>query len=97
MINLSRGISLFNKYSPSITRNIGHAAHAARNIGQAAGHVRQIGSAVNAMSGGRLGGSPNMQKIAEVTRRIEEGANNLANREGEAHQHISTISRKFNA
>ena len=64
MIILRREIALFNKYSPSITRNIRHAAHAARNIGQAAGHVRQIGSAVNAMSGSRLGGSPNMQKIA---------------------------------
>ena len=86
-----------NRLSPKITRGIGQVGNIARNIGQGLQHVRNIGSTVNQMSGGRIGNSQFGQKMAEITNKINNVADNVANQEPNAHNFVSTIGRKINA
>jgi hypothetical protein len=94
---LGRLISGFNRIAPKISRGIGQVGNIARNIGQGIQHVRTIGSTVNQMSGGRIGNSPFGQKMAEITDKINNVADNVANQEPNAHNFVSTIARKVNA
>ncbi len=49
------------------------------------------------MSGGRIGNSQFGQKMAEITNKINNVADNVANQEPNAHNFVSTIGRKINA
>ncbi len=86
-----------NRLSPKITRGIGQVGSIARNIGQGLQHVRNIGSTVNQMSGGRIGNSQFGRKMEEITNKINNVADNVANQEPNAHNFVSTIGRKVNA
>ncbi len=86
-----------NRLSPKITRGIGQVGTIARNIGQGIQHVRNIGSIANQMSGGRLSNTPFGQKAMEITNKINNVADNVANQEQNAHNFVSTIARKVNA
>ena len=83
----SRAMSMFNRVAPKLSRGIGQVAEVSRNIG----------SIANQVLGGRLSQSPIGQKIQDVANKIENGANFVAGNEGNAHQALSTISRKINA
>jgi len=86
-----------NRLAPKITRGIGQVSNIARNVGQGIQHVRNIGSIANQMSGGRIGNSPFGQKAMEITNKINNVADNVANQEQNAHNFVSTIARKVNA
>ena len=86
-----------NRLAPKITRGIGQVSNIARNVGQGLQHVRNIGSIANQMSGGRLSNSPFGQKAMEITNKINNVADNVANQEQNAHNFVSTIARKVNA
>ena len=94
---IGRLISGFNRIAPKITRGIGQVGNIARNIGQGIQHVRNIGSTVNQMSGGRIGNSQFGQKMAEITNKINNVADNVVNNEGRAYNAVDTLSRKVNA
>ena len=86
-----------NRLAPKITRGIGQVSNIARNVGQGLQHVRNIGSIANQMSGGRIANSPFGQKAMEITNKINNVADNVANQEQNAHNFVSTIARKVNA
>ena len=90
-------ISGFNRIAPKITRGIGQVGNIARDIGQGIQHVRNIGSIANTMSGGRIGNSQFGQKMAEITNKINNVADNVVNNEGRAYNAVDTLSRKVNA
>lgn len=94
---VGRGISMFNRAAPKITRTIGQVADIGRNIGAVVKHSRNIGSIVNQISGNRLSQSPIAQKIKDVANKIESGANYIANNESRAQGVVNDISRKINA
>jgi hypothetical protein len=86
-----------NRLSPKISRGIGQVSNIARNVGQGIQHVRNIGSIANQMSNGRIGNSQFGQKMAEITNKINNVADNVVNNEQNAHNFVSTIGRKVNA
>ena len=94
---IGRLISGFNRIAPKITRGIGQVSNIARNVGQGLQHVRNIGSIANTMSGGRFGNSQFGQKMAEITNKINNVADNVVNNEGRAYNAVDTLSRKVNA
>ncbi len=88
---------MFNRVAPKISRKIGQVADVGRNIGQVIKHSRNNGSINNQISGGRLSQSPIAQKMQDVAKKIENGANFVSGNKDRAQQGLSTILRKFNA
>ena len=93
----SRAISMFNRAAPKISKSIGQVAEVGRNIGQIVKHGRNIGSIANQMSGGRLSQLPIAQKMQEVAKKIESGANYVSGNEDREQNALSTISNIINA